>query len=101
MRISDWSSDVCSSDLIEIWPTSIVIPEGYRLALTVRGRDYVWPGVEGAGVAQLQGRVFTGVGPFKHEDARDRPPAVFGGEVTLHAGPDMPSHLLLPVIPKT
>ena len=25
---------------IEIWPTSIVVPPGYRLALTVRGKDY-------------------------------------------------------------
>ena len=25
---------------IEIWPTSIVVPPGYRLALSVRGKDY-------------------------------------------------------------
>ena len=25
---------------IEIWPTSIVVPAGYRIGLTVRGRDY-------------------------------------------------------------
>ena len=25
---------------IEIWPTCIVVPPGYRLALTVRGKDY-------------------------------------------------------------
>jgi hypothetical protein len=25
---------------VEIWPTSIVVPPGYRLALTVRGKDY-------------------------------------------------------------
>jgi len=28
---------------IEIWPTSIVIPEGYYLVLTVRGKDYEYP----------------------------------------------------------
>ena len=28
---------------VEIWPTSIVVPAGYRLALTVRGRDYEYP----------------------------------------------------------
>src|SRR3546814_2020694 len=28
MRISDWSSDVCSSDLFEkIWPTALVAPQ--------------------------------------------------------------------------
>ncbi len=31
---------------------------------------------------------FTGVGPFKHDDPRDRPASVFGGDVTLHAGPE-------------
>ena len=36
------------------------------------------------------GKVWTGVGPFTHNDPRDRPPAVFGGDVTLHAGPIVP-----------
>ena len=27
---------------IEIWPTCIVVPKGYRLALTIRGKDYEW-----------------------------------------------------------
>jgi predicted acyl esterase len=83
---------------IEIWPTSIVVPAGCRLGLTVRGRDYEYPGGAGAGLGTL-GAVFTGVGPFQHDDARDRPPAVFGGTVTLHAGPSRPSHVLLPVVP--
>ena len=43
--------------------------------------------------------VFTGVGPFKHDDPCDRPADVYGGEVTIHMGPDRPSHLLLPIIP--
>ena len=46
------------------------------------------------------GKVWTGVGPFTHNDPRDRPPAIFGGDVTLHAGPDRSAHVLLPVIPK-
>ena len=25
---------------VEIWPTSIVVPAGYRIALTIRGKDY-------------------------------------------------------------
>ncbi len=40
-----------------------------------------------------------GCGPFVHDDPNDRPPAVFGGKVTLHFGPERPAHLLLPVIP--
>ena len=31
---------------IEIWPTSIVLPKGYRIGLSVRGKDYVYPGFE-------------------------------------------------------
>ena len=76
-----------------------LLPKGYRLALSVRGTDYVFPGEPGAGLETL-GKVWTGVGPFTHNDPRDRPPTVFGGDVTLHAGPDCAAHVLLPVIPK-
>ena len=82
---------------VEVWPTCIVVPAGYRLALSVRGRDYVYPGGAGAGLKTLG--TFTGVGPFKHDDPRDRPAAVFGGDVTLHAGPGRNAYVMLPVIP--
>ena len=65
---------------IEIWPTSIVVPAGYRLGLSLRGRDYVYPGGAGQGLATMK-NPFTGVGPFLHNDPNDRPPAVFGGKV--------------------
>jgi uncharacterized protein len=45
------------------------------------------------------GAVFTGVGPFQHAEARDRLPEIFASNVTLHAGPARPAHILLPVIP--
>jgi len=83
---------------IEIWPTSIVLPEGYRLGLSVRGRDYVYPGFE-AGQGTIAGRVYYGVGPFKHDLRGNRPVEVYGRKVTVHTGPDHPSHVLLPVIP--
>ncbi len=83
---------------VEIWPTCVVVPKGHRIALSVRGRDYEWPGglVKGLGTHDA---VFTGVGPFKHADPRDRPADVFGGDVTLHSGPHRQAYLLLPVIP--
>jgi predicted acyl esterase len=84
---------------VEVWPTCIVLPKGFRLALSVRGTDYVYPGEPGPGLETLGNR-WTGVGPFTHNDPRDRPPAVFGGDVTLHAGPRHAAYLLLPVIPK-
>ena len=83
---------------VEVWPTCLVVPVGYRLALTIRGRDYEYPGGPGVGLGTL-GRVFTGVGPFRHDDPRDRPAEIYGGNVTLRAGPDRSAHLLVPVIP--
>jgi predicted acyl esterase len=80
---------------VEVWPTSIVVPAGYRLGLTVRGRDYVYPGGSGGRLSNMKNE-FTGVGPFVH-DGRDA--RVYGGNVTIHCGPNHPSHLLLPVIP--
>jgi predicted acyl esterase len=83
---------------VEVWPTCLAVPTGFRLALTIRGRDYEYPGGPGEGVEVL-GRVFTGVGPFRHDDSRDRPPEIYGGNVTLHAGPDRAAHLLVPIMP--
>jgi predicted acyl esterase len=83
---------------VEIWPTCIVVPPGHRIALTVRGKDYVYPGDIADGGEKLGG-VWNGVGPFKHDDPRDRPEHIFGGDVTVHTGPDHPSCLLLPVVP--
>jgi uncharacterized protein len=81
----------------EIWPTCIVIPAGYRLALTVRGKDYEWEGP----AAHLSNMKYPmkGCGPFTHDWPSDRPECLFGGRVTLHVGPDRPAHVLLPVIP--
>jgi hypothetical protein len=85
---------------IEIWPTSIVVPPGYRLGLTVRGRDYEFAGaIEATDSISTFKNPFTGVGPFLHDDPADRPPAVFGGTTTIHSSPDRPSTILLPLIP--
>jgi predicted acyl esterase len=83
---------------VEVWPTCIVVPKAHRIALTVRGRDYEWGGGAGRGLGTL-GRVFTGVGPFQHNDGRDRPPSIFGADVTLYAGPTRQAYVLLPIIP--
>ncbi len=83
---------------IEIWPTCIVVPAGYRIALTVRGKDYVYPGGSGGKLSNMKNE-FTGVGPFMHNDARDRPPAIFDGKITLHTGGKHDAWVMLPVIP--
>jgi predicted acyl esterase len=82
---------------IEIWPTCIVVPPGYRIALTIRGTDYEYAG-EAAVLSNMK-HPMRGCGPFVHDDPTDRPPAVFGGEVTLHFGPRRRPCLLLPIIP--
>jgi len=83
---------------VEIWPTSIVVPAGHRIALTVRGRDYEWQKTTGAKLSNFKNEL-TGCGPFLHNDPRDRPASVFGGKVTLHMGPQYQSYILLPVVP--
>ena len=83
---------------IEIWPTSLVIPAGYRIALSVRGKDYECPDAKGARLSNFKNEL-RGCGPFLHDDPRDRPQEIFAGETTIHVGPDQPGYLLLPVIP--
>ncbi|MDP2411554.1 MAG: CocE/NonD family hydrolase [Pseudolabrys sp.] len=83
---------------IEIWPTSIVVPTGYTLALTVRGKDYEWDGPPGA-LSNMKNPM-RGCGPFVHDELLDRPPDIFGGETTLHFGEGFPCYVVLPVIPK-
>lgn len=83
---------------IEIWPTCVVVPAGYRLALSVRGKDYVYSNATDA-IVMPGYPPFNGCGVFYHTDTKDRPKSVFGKQVTLHTGPKHKSHLLLPVIP--
>ncbi len=83
---------------VEIWPTSIVVPAGHRIALSVRGRDYEWQKTTGAKLSNFKNELL-GCGPFLHNDPRDRPASVFGGNVTLHMGPQHESYILLPIIP--
>ena len=82
---------------IELWPTSIVVPAGHRLALTVRGRDYEWQASTGARLSNFKNEL-KGCGPFLHDDPRDRPRSVFAGRTTLHAGPGHEAWLLLPIV---
>ena len=68
---------------IEIWPTSLVLPPRYRLALTLKGCDFL----------------VAGAGRIQHNDPVDRDPSIFGGRHTIHAGGERASYLLLPIIP--
>ncbi len=83
---------------IELWPTSIVVPAGHRIALTVRGRDYEYAKSTGARLSNFKNEL-RGCGPFLHDDPRDRPAGIFGGKSTLHFGAEREAFVLLPMIP--
>lgn len=81
---------------VEIWPTCIVVPKGFRIGLTVAGTDYEYPDTDETGTGR---EALRGPGTFMHDDPEDRPPDVFGGTVTLFGGGEHESFLLLPIIP--
>ena len=88
---------------VEIWPTCIVAPPGYRIGLSVRGTDYDYEETAQS-AANLMVRSTAkeqkrGPGQFLHDDPRDRPPDVFGGTVIVHTGGVFDSYLLLPFVP--
>jgi uncharacterized protein len=83
---------------VEIWPTSIVVPAGYRIALTIRGKDYEHA-FRGGKLSNFKNEL-RGCGPFLHDDPADRPAKIFSGVTTLHNENDRHPYLLLPIIPK-
>ncbi|MBV8793166.1 MAG: peptidase S15, partial [Pseudolabrys sp.] len=83
---------------IEIWPSSIAVPAGYRVAVSIRGKDYEYGGGSGGKLSNFKNEL-KGCGPFLHDDPADRPPVVFNGTTMLHFGRGKAPYLLLPIIP--
>ena len=79
---------------IEIWATCVVLPPWFRLALSILGRDFD----HGMEPADLDGTLMGGSGPFRHDHEADRPARIFDNAVTIYAGGDRPSALLVPII---
>jgi len=83
---------------VELVPSCIVVPAGWTLALSVRGKDYYYDG-------ELDefGKTFhfatRGTGNMTHDDTDNRPPAVFDNKVTLHSEDGRAPYILLPIIP--
>ena len=67
---------------VEIWPTSLVLPPGFRLKLTICGKDME---------VDKPGRLL-------HNDSVDRDPSIYGGISTIHTGKDFDSYLTLPLL---
>jgi uncharacterized protein len=80
-------------------PTSIVIPRGYRLALTIQGKDFGYgPGADivRAKDYDLPDSNNSGLFFAAHPN---RDPALYGGTDTVATGEGHASYLLLPYIP--
>ncbi|MEC7760609.1 MAG: CocE/NonD family hydrolase [Pseudomonadota bacterium] len=86
---------------VEVWPTAIEVPKGYRIALSVQGKDYTSPAVKLMPKGVMPRISNNGVGFLTHQSGQDRPAHVFGKTVTLHtgAGGEDAPHVMLPVIP--
>jgi predicted acyl esterase len=80
---------------VEIWPTNILLPKGYRLALQISGKDFERPLSANAPNEPWTAR---GSGPFLHTHPADRPKEIFSGKTTIFTGGKTASYLLLPVI---
>ncbi len=83
---------------VELWPTSLVVPPGYSIAVTVTGQDFQFraepsdPSIYGI---PMRGHAF-----FLHDDETDRPSSVFDNVMTVLSGPGRESALMLPVVPR-
>jgi predicted acyl esterase len=84
---------------VEIWPTSIIAPAGYRIGLSVRGTDYEH-GLPGKHHVAY-GRELRGSGPYWHEHPGERDAPVYDGTTTLVSTDGRLPYVLLPVIPGT
>lgn len=80
-------------------PTSIVIPKGYRLALTIQGKDFGY----GPGANTIRAKDYdlpnssnSGLFFAAHPN---RDPAIYGGTDEIATGGEHASYLLLPRIP--
>ncbi|MQA05611.1 MAG: CocE/NonD family hydrolase [Streptosporangiales bacterium] len=80
---------------VEVWPTSIVVPPGYRIGLTVQGQDYDHGGERTPAYAREQ----FGSGPYWHEHPGDRDKPEYSGTTTLVCDDERQPYLVLPVIP--
>ncbi|KIW95033.1 uncharacterized protein Z519_03614 [Cladophialophora bantiana CBS 173.52] len=80
---------------VEIWPTNILLPKGYRLALQISGKDFERPLPPDK---PNEAWISRGSGPFLHTLPADRPNEVFGGRTTIFTGAESPSFLMLPII---
>lgn len=82
---------------VEVWPTCVVVPAGYRIGLSILGQDFEHDAEPFHWVKA--GVTFRGSSFWMHKDERFRPAEVYDNEVTVYGGGEQASYLLLPIIP--
>jgi len=81
------------------YPLSIVVPKGYRLALTVAGKDWQFaPNKQTVTSKDYEEPNAQNTGLFYAEHP-NRDPALFNGTSTIVTGADHASYVLLPHVP--
>ena len=81
------------------YPLSIVVPKGYRLALTVAGKDWQFaPNEQTVTSKDYEEPNAQNTGLFYAEHP-NRDPALFNGTSTIVTGADHASYVLLPHVP--
>ena len=79
-------------------PMSIVVPKGYRLALTIGGKDFGYPPGSNTVHANDYPMPNTENSGLYFAAHPNRDPKLYGGTNTIATGGDRPSYLLLPRI---
>lgn len=82
---------------VEIWPTSVIIPAGYRLGVVISGKDFEIPNYGAA--MRAFGVAYSGNGVYTH--TLDRPAEIFDADTTIVSDAGKKSYILLPVIPNS
>lgn len=109
---------------VEVWPTSVIIPKGYRLGFYVGGKDFSFPDkskwskvstssymhvrflsslfktLTPKGMLKLLTHDRTWKGQAMYTHNIDRKSKAFHGVTTIHSNEDDKPYILLPVIPK-
>lgn len=83
---------------IEILPTCLVLPAGWTIALSIRGKDYEFKGDIGEFGSKFH-YATRGTGGMTHQEDCTRPESVFNNTVTVYSGGNHASYLLMPLIP--
>lgn len=84
---------------VEVWPTSVNIPKGYRFGFTVAGKDFELDDSYGP-FPTGYGRVWKGCAIYTHTMPGDRDKDVFRGTTTVLSDSEHQSYFLMPIIPE-